>query len=314
MKKLLPLCLVAMLSACLPEGNQFNGYVEGEYLYISPTSGGLLADLSVRRGQTVQAGDPLFAMDLTGLKAAHATALAEGAQAKAKWNDLMKGRRPEEIEIILQQQEQARVALGTAEKEYARAQSLIATKAISQQTYDTAKAAYDTAQARVAELAAQLKTAGLGAREDEIMAARAAVEVTAQKAVQTEKQVLDAAPRASLTAMVEDTFFNAGEYVAAGKPVVSLLPPEKVKVRFFVPQKRLAELPLGKKVMIGCDGCGKQIEAKVTYIGTQAEFTPPVIYSIGSREKLVFLIEATPSSYDPVLKPGLPVDIAPSVP
>ncbi|MDD3181844.1 MAG: HlyD family efflux transporter periplasmic adaptor subunit [Alphaproteobacteria bacterium] len=303
------LLFLLVLSACEPEGSVMNGYVEGEYLYIAPTSAGLLAELPVVRGQTVNKGQPLFSIEKTALQAAYALSLAEVAQALAKWNDLLKGSRPEEIEIIMQQQEQARAALDVATKDYVRARSLVESKAVSQQTLDGTKSVYEAAQARVAELSAQLKKAALGAREDEVAAAQAAMNMAEQKVVQTEKQIHDAAPLAPTAGTIQDTFFNIGEYVGAGVPVVSLLPPDKVKVRFFVPQASLSQVPLGRKVRIACDGCDHTVDAKITYVSASSEYTPPVIYSIGSRDKLVFMVEAIPFAYDALLKPGLPVDI-----
>lgn len=314
MRFLLSLMCLFALSACQPEVPSFNGYVEGEYLYISTPSAGLLSDLVVTRGQGVQQGSPLFSLDLTLLNASHASALAELAQSRAKWNDLLKGSRPEEIEIILQQQEQARVALDVTAKDFARAQTLVASKAISQQSLDETKAAFDTAQARVAELTAQLKKAALGAREDEIAAAKAVMDMAVQKVMQLEKQIHDAAPLAPASGYIEDTFFNVGEFVNIGTPVVSLLPTDKIKVRFFVPQAKLAQVPLGRKVMVSCDGCARPIEAKISFISSASEYTPPVIYSIGSRDKLVFMVEATPTGFSPALRPGLPVDIDPGQP
>ena len=115
------------------------------------------------------------------------------------------------------------------------------------------------------------------------------------------------APRSGL---VHDTFFVPGEWVPAGKPVVSLLPPENIKLRFFVPESLVGRLQLGQKVGVSCDGCGASIQASVSYVSPSAEFTPPVIYSKESRAKLVFMVEAQPAPADAVrLKPGQPVDV-----
>jgi len=98
--------------------------------------------------------------------------------------------------------------------------------------------------------------------------------------------------------------------VAAGSPVVTLIEPSAVKLRFFVPEARLAQVTPGTRVQAACDGCPAPIAATVRYVAREAEFTPPVIYSRGSREKLVFLAEAWPSTADAArLRPGLPVDV-----
>ena len=302
------LIALALLPGCKPE-NTITGYVEGEYLYIASTTSGILKTLSVRRGQPVDVGQALFALDNTNLQSSLMAARAQVAQARARWNDLTKGQRQEEIDIILKQKEQAQAALRNAETEYKRVQALVDSGTISRSIFDDRKAKYETAKAQLAESSARLKAATLGAREDEIAAARAAVEMAEQGVVQAEKQLQEAAPSAPSTGRIENTYFRAGEFVPAGTPVVSLLPPENVKIRFFVPQAQLPSLTPGRKVNISCDGCAESISAKITFVASQAEFTPPVMYSVEARDKLVFMVEAVPDRFAPGLRPGLPVDV-----
>ncbi len=135
------------------------------------------------------------------------------------------------------------------------------------------------------------------------------MQIAAQKSLQIQKQLADSAPKATAAGNIEDTYFHAGEYVAAGTPVVSLLPPENVKVRFFVPQAKLPSFAIGDKIVLRCDGCESPVKAVIVFIASQSEYTPPIIYSVGSRDKLVFRIEAKPETFTPALRPGLPVDI-----
>jgi HlyD family secretion protein len=109
---------------------------------------------------------------------------------------------------------------------------------------------------------------------------------------------------------VYDTLFRVGEWVQAGSPVVQMLPPQNVKVRFFVPETVVGALQPGRVLKIHCDGCAADVTAKITYISTQAEFTPPVIYSNERRSKLVYMIEAHPAVADAdKLRPGQPVTV-----
>jgi HlyD family secretion protein len=109
---------------------------------------------------------------------------------------------------------------------------------------------------------------------------------------------------------VQDTLYRQGEWVAAGNPVVVLLPPENLKARFFVPQEMLPRIKTGETVNVSFDGAAKNYSATVNYISTQAEFTPPVIYSRENRAKLVFMIEAKfPPADATQLRPGQPVDV-----
>jgi len=113
-----------------------------------------------------------------------------------------------------------------------------------------------------------------------------------------------------VTGLVQDTYYVRGECVTAGAPLVSLLPPQNIKLRFFVEERRLGAVRIGQTVAITCDGCPAPVAATVSYISPQAEFTPPVIYSREQRAKLVFLVEARPSPEDAIrLHPGQPVEV-----
>ncbi|AVP87648.1 Putative secretion protein HlyD family protein [Candidatus Phycorickettsia trachydisci] len=168
-------------------------------------------------------------------------------------------------------------------KTYQRSQELLKSKTISQADFDKQQANYNAAKAKL--------------------------DAANQSLVSAEKKLQDSAPLAINDAYIENTFFLPGEFVQAGKPVVSLLPPNEVKVRFFVPQKQLPKIAEGKYVTVSCDGCPKKIKAKIIYIAKQAEYTPPVIYSTDARQKMVFMVEAKTDQPETSLNPGLPVDI-----
>jgi HlyD family secretion protein len=109
---------------------------------------------------------------------------------------------------------------------------------------------------------------------------------------------------------VHETYYVQGEWVPAGRPVVSLLPPGNLKIRFFVPESALGSMRLGRTVLVDCDGCGRRLEATVNWIATKAEYTPPLIYSRDQRHKLVFMVEARLAPGPAALHPGQPVDVA----
>ncbi|MGZ5032723.1 MAG: HlyD family secretion protein, partial [Usitatibacter sp.] len=149
-----------------------------------------------------------------------------------------------------------------------------------------------------------------GARPDEIRAAEAQAAAAREALAQADWRLKQKSVASSVTGTVTDTMFVRGEFVAAGAPVVSLLPPANVKVRFFVPEPRLGSVKVGQKVLLACDGCASAMGATISFIAPQAEYTPPVIYSRDSRAKLVFLVEARPAGEDAVkLHPGQPVDV-----
>ena len=112
-----------------------------------------------------------------------------------------------------------------------------------------------------------------------------------------------------VTGTVQQVYFRPGEMVPAGRPILAILTPGNLKVRFFVPEAVLPTISYGDKVAVRCDGCADGLTAKVSFISKTAEFTPPVIYSLDERKKLVFLIEALPEQPEK-LRLGQPVDIA----
>jgi HlyD family secretion protein len=290
--------------------DEFQGYVEGEYIYVAPPLGGALTSLAVARGDTVKAGQLLFALERESEASAIRQAEKNLAQAQSQLDDLTKGKRPTEIASLEAQLQQAQANLKLANDQLTRREQLGGASVISAEELDQARAQRDADQAQVNQLTADLATAKLGGREDAIRAAQADVEAQ-QAALDKAKWSFDQKQQfAPADAFVHDTLYRQGEWVAAGNPVVVLLPPENLKVRFFVPQEVLPKIKPGQMVNISFDGAAKKYSATVNYISTQAEFTPPVIYNRENRAKLVFMIEAKFAPADAAeVRPGQPVDV-----
>lgn len=284
------------------------GYVEGEYLRIAAPVAGTLADLPVARGQTVAAGMPLFAIDRTAALAERDRLAAALAQAEAQAADLAKGKRAEDMAVIAAQKRQAEAALRYSETDLARRKALAERRVGALEDLQSAQAAYDRDRARLAEVVAQEAVAALGARPDQIAAAEQAAAMARAALAQQDRRLAEMAPVAPVAARVEDTLYNVGEWVPAGSPVVSLLPPERVKLVLFVPEPLVSRVTPGARVDVRCDGCPAGLTARVRFVASQAEYTPPVIYSITTRAKLVFRVEAVPDT-PAALAPGLPVDV-----
>ena len=113
---------------------------------------------------------------------------------------------------------------------------------------------------------------------------------------------------APVAGTIQQIYFREGEMVAAQRPVLSIMPPGNMKLRFFVPQAELPKLAIGDEVRVTCDNCASDLTAKIYFISTTAEYTPPVIYSLDERNKLVFLIQARPSRPD-ALRVGQPISV-----
>ena len=273
MRKFLAAIFLVGLTGCGQNDDRaWLGYAEGDTAFVAAPQAGWVADLRVERGADVKLGDMLFTLDDTAQAASRDQAQAQIAQAQGQMG-------------------QARASLELARKELVRQQGLLRAGATSRQALDQAKSAYDTAAA----LVAQINAAGQQARA-----------TLTGAAYQLSERVV-----VSRTAgRVQDVFFRPGEYAPAMTPVVSILPPGNVYVRFFVPETEFAKVHLGQKISIHCDGCGRDIAATVSFIAAQEEFTPPVIFSVGNREKLVFKVEArAPGGL--ALHPGQPVDVTP---
>ena len=302
---------VAFIAGCSSNpSDTFQGYVEGEYVYVAAPLGGALTNLTVARGDSVTNGKLLFELERGSEAAALDVAKKNLAQAKAQSDDLTKGKRPTEIASLEAQLDRAQANLKLAKDDLARREQLGGADVISKEELDQARAQRDADQAQVDQLAADIETAKLGGREDAVRAAQAVVE-SQQAALDKAKWSFDQKQQfAPANAFVQDTLYRQGEWVAAGTPVVVLLPPSNIKVRFFVPETTLAQIKTGQSVGVSFDGAAKNYSAKINYISTQNEFTPPVIYNRENRAKLLFMIEAKFSPTDAAdLRPGQPVDV-----
>ena len=305
----LALALVAVACGAPPEAS-LQGYAEGEYVRVAAPFAGTLVRLDVQRGSRIEAGAPLFALEAENETAARREAENRMRQAQAQLENLRKGRRPTEIDAVRAQLAQAQAAATFSATELRRQEDLVAKGFVSRQRLDEARTAVERDRARVQELKAQLATAQLASRPDEIRAAEA--EAAAAKAAleQADWRLQQRTALATVSGVVTDTLFVRGEWVGAGQPVVSLLPPENIKARFYVPEPQLVAVKVGQAVDLRCDGCTQPMRAAITWIAPQAEYTPPVIYSKDSRAKLVFLVEARPAPADAArLKPGQPLDV-----
>lgn len=302
---------VLVVAACSNEvSRSHQGYAEGEYVRVAAPFAGTLQQLAVKRGMQVKAGDTLFTLEQENEAAARREAQERLRNAEAQLANLQKGRRPTEIEAVRAQLAQAESALKLSAVQLKRQEQLVAQNFISKERLDEARASYDRDTQRVVELRAQLATARLAARPDEIKAAEFNVEAAKAALAQAEWRLAQKSVEAPVAGLVQDTYFVAGEWVTANQPVVSLLPPQNIKVRFFAEERHLGAVKIGQKLVISCDGCAAPVAASVSFISPQAEFTPPVIYSRQERAKLVFLIEARLSPEDAVkLHPGQPVEV-----
>jgi HlyD family secretion protein len=305
--------LAALVAGCSDKGPAtLQGYVEGDFVHVASPYAGYLDALAVARGAQVAAGAKLFVLEHATEQAAVDAAAARIRTAQARLKNLGEGRRAAELDVIRAEIDAAATATHLAQLQLVQAEKLYADKFVSQARLDEAKATYAREAARHAEAKAQMAVGlqSLG-RQPEIQGARADIEAAQADLAQAKVRLEQKTGIAPAAALVFDTYYREGELVAAGAPVVSLLPPQNVKIRFFVPEPMLGALRPQQKVTITCDSCGDPIAATIGFISPQAEYTPPVIYSRESKAKLVYLVEARPAPADaPRLRPGQPVEVA----
>lgn len=304
------LLLLAPLAACTRhDDGQLLGYVEADYVRLAAPLSGQVTKLYLARGQVVQAGAPAFTLEQDSERAAREEAAHRVEQARSRLADLQQGRRPDEIRVLQAQLVQAQTAATASASLYERSARVVG-DGVAPAVLDEQRAAMERDRAHVAELAANLRQGRQGARPDQVAAARQDLEAAQAQAQQAEWRVAQKTRTVPAAAQVVDILFREGEYVPAGSPVVTLLPPANIKARFFVPEALLGGVRLGQAVELRCDGCGAPITAKVSFISPETEYTAPVIYSREQRAKLVTMVEAVPSAQDaPRLHPGQPLDV-----
>lgn len=291
-------------------GRALSGYVEGESLYLSSSTAGAVSQVNVKRGQRVVAGQPLFSLDAAPLVAQRDRAAAALAEAEARLDDVRKGQRPQELAVFDAQRAAAQAAYDQADADYNRIAPLVRKGIYAPARLDSARAARDAAAANVRAVARQREAGTLGARPDAVRAAEAQVRQARTALAEAQAQLDRTGPVAPAAARVEEVYFQDGEWAAANQPVVSLIPDDRVRLRFFVPEQALSSYRIGQTVTFTCDGCAGGLKATIDYISPRAEFTPPVIYSRESRDRMVFLVEARPAN-PRGLNPGQPVDVTP---
>jgi HlyD family secretion protein len=254
---------------------------------------------------------PLFALEQANEAAARRESEQRLRAAEARVTNLGGAQRTDQVRALEAAVAKAVSALDYTKVQYARNEKLLRDGFISPAGLDTWRTAMERNEGDLQEARAQLAYARQSVgRPAELTSARADAGAAEAVVAQAEWKLDQKSQKAPAGGFVQETFYVAGEWVPAGKPVVSLLPPENVKVRFFVPETVVAQLKMGGPVRIHCDGCGDDIPATLSYVSSQAEFTPPVIYSRESRAKLVFMVEARPAAKDATrLKPGQPLDV-----
>jgi HlyD family secretion protein len=279
----------------------FTGYVVTDDVTMSSPTSGTLTRVAVRRGDRVSPGQALFNVDPT-----IRTALADQAAAQIAAGQAQVAQQRAALA-------RARADLQSAQADADRAGAELRRQAAAQREKPGAVAQLQIEQSEASAKAALDKRDSARAA---VQIAEAAVRAAQAQVVQAEaglrsarREVSDLASTAPSAGRIEDVMFKPGESVSANAPVVTIVPDGEVKVRFYVPEGLVNDYKPGRQVAIACDGCAAGMTAKVEFVSSRPEYTPPVIYSLDARQKLVYMVEALPSAPD-TLMPGQPMDVA----
>lgn len=303
--------VLLLTSISTNEDNRIPGYMEADLVLVGSEQGGRIASLSVKEGDTVSSGDPVFTLESSEQEASVAAAKSRLAEAEARLADAKAAtQRPEEIEVLQAALARAEAMLKESTLNLERVKALYDKGWVAKAQLDDAVAQHDSNDAAVEEAKRRIEAAKLTGRSGQIDAAAASVEAARHALEEAEKNLAKRKVFAPAGGTVEEVYFRPGEVVNAGQAVVSLLPPGNLKVRFYVAEPVRAKLHLDETVSVTCDSCPPDLTAKISFISREAEFTPPVIFSREQRQKLVYLVEAHPGPEAAKLTAGQPVTVA----
>ncbi len=286
----------------------FLGWVEADALYIGAPNTARLTELTVSEGDEAETGQLLFSLEADTDRAAVETARANLEKARAA---LSLARAPqdrqEQLEALEASRTEAEAALDYAEKSLTRARSLFQQESGTKANLDSAVSSYAQAKASLDKINAQIALGQLPQRDQQVEQAEQSVAAARAELSSAEAALALKTVMAPASGSIEQVYYRTGEVVPAGRPVVSLLPAENIKIEFFVPEGERTAFAVGDRVRVTCDGCQPQ-DATVFFIAKDAEYTPPEIFSREERAKMVYRLEARPAAPE-ALAVGLPVNV-----
>ncbi len=299
--------LALCLTGCSSKSHTVQGYVDADYVYVSPYINGQIIKLNVQRGDTVTAGQALFTLQPQPQLANLQAAQAAEATAEANLKNLQTGERPSELATIEAQIVQAQAQLTYAQKQEQRNSTLLTSNSVSQDALDQAVQNANVAMGLLGQYRSSLTTAKLPAREQQVKAAEASLQQAIAQLSSAQWTYQQTTVTAPVAGQVFDIYHWAGEQAVASQPVLVMLPPNTIKVIFFVPEPALSALHTGETIAVTCESCKTSVAATIRYISPNAEYTPPVIYSRDNDNNLVYRVEAYFTQNPTAWHPGQPV-------
>ncbi len=304
----LPLA-ATFFTACAAPPPLAVGYVEGDFVLVAPVEAARIETLAARQGDQVSAGQTLAILQADDARHATEEAKAALAQAEAQAADLKEGRRPEEIAVLEAALRSAEAQEAEGRRVLERTRDLARRSVATQADLERAETALALATAATGQAEANLAVARLPARADAIRAAQGQVERARAALAQAEWRLGQRTVAAPAAGRVAEVIRHPGDIAGPSAPILSLLPDGAIRLKLYLPEPQFSAIAVGALLAVQCDGCPPGLTARVTYASPEPEFTPPVIYSLETRQKLVHLIEARPEGEASALKPGQIVDV-----
>jgi HlyD family secretion protein len=288
--------LTLLLSACSKQDNiALQAYVDADYIYLSSAFPGNMLERDVRRGDSVEQGQLLFVLDPEPEASQLAQAQHQLSMVQSQLDDLTKmtAREPE-IEALRAQVAQASAERDLAARRLKRIQDLFAEDFIDEDSLEETQMEYESALQLFNQYEANLDNAQQAGRADQIKAQRQAVKNAQAQVDEAQWALSQKTVYAPTKGIIFETYYEPGEHVPEGRGILSLLAEENIYIVFFVPEPLLNKVKYGQLIQVDCDSCEETYTAKIDYISSQVEQTPPVIFSRENNSKYVYQVKASP--------------------
>lgn len=311
-KIILAAAVIVFASGCGAGNGETDGTgtIEAREVQVSALLSSTIDRIAAEEGDRVREGDLLAELDHTILDYRLQQALSREKQVRAQLELLREGARSEDIQQAEAQLAQARQNLELAKKEWDRIRSLYEEGSVTKREYDTVQNQYETGQSRYEAARAALNKVKDFARPQEIESAEAAVEQAVAETAVIRRQIEDCRITAPIAGSVSEVYYEEGEVIQAGRPLLSLRDMEEMYVTVYLPGPMLAEIKVGEAAYVYVDGVpDRPFEGTIAFISDEAEFTPKNVQTKEQRVKLVYAVRIDVANRENILKPGMPADI-----
>jgi HlyD family secretion protein len=288
-----------------PDGS---GTIECTQVQVAPQVPGRVVRLPLQEGAAVRKGELVAQLDTTDYDLRLQEARAVLAQSQAQLDLALAGNRDEDVQRARAQVREAEAAARAAQADLARITQVYERKSATQKQMDDASAQAERAAAALAAAQQMLARLTRGSRQEEIRIARAQADLAKARVAQAEKSVADCAVAAPLDGVVSARSREEGEMAAAGAPLCTISRLDEVWLSIYVPESRLPALRIGASATVRLDGATQSYTGKVTFIASEAEFTPRNVQTRDERAKLVYRVKIALPNVDRRFKPGMPAD------